>query len=108
NCLGIGQCIPPVANRRRATVFCHPVSFNFGNPALSYCRAPMNPHLLTLLVFMPLAAAFLMAFIPAAKKTLYKYVALLTGLLQLILSGGMYYLFQPNGAGVTEASSYQF
>ncbi|PPL04540.1 complex I subunit 4 family protein [Parapedobacter indicus] len=68
----------------------------------------MNPHLLTILVFMPLAAALLMSFIPATQKTLYKYVALLTGLLQLILSGGMYYLFQPNGAGVTEAHLYQF
>jgi len=68
----------------------------------------MNPHLLTLLVFMPLAAAFLMAFIPATKKALYKYVALFTGLLQLIVSGGMYYLFRPNGAGITEAHSYQF
>jgi proton-translocating NADH-quinone oxidoreductase, chain M len=68
----------------------------------------MNPHLLTLLIFIPLAAALLMAFIPAGKKAIYKYVALFTGILQLILSGGMYYLFHPKGAGITDERLYQF
>jgi len=68
----------------------------------------MNPHLLTLLIFLPLAAVLLIAFIPAAKKNTYRYIALFTGFLQLILSGGMYYLFHPKGAGVTDARLYQF
>ena len=68
----------------------------------------MNPHLLTILIFLPLAAALLMGLLPATNKTSYKYIALATGIIQLILSGCMYQLFPSNGAGVTEASLYQY
>lgn len=68
----------------------------------------MNPHLLTILIFMPLAAATVMLLIPSAKRAAYKYIATITGTLQLVLSGGMYYLFHPKGAGVTEGRLYQF
>src|SRR5690606_6454784 len=81
-CMGARQRIPASSNRARATLLYYVIFANFGNPALSYRRSPMNPHLLTLLIFIPLAAALLMAFIPAGKKAIYKYVALFTGILQ--------------------------
>ena len=68
----------------------------------------MNPHLLTILIFLPLVAAAAMCVIPAGKRAAYKYIALATGMLQLILSGGMYYLFHPKGAGISEERLYQF
>ncbi|SKB57299.1 NADH-quinone oxidoreductase subunit M [Parapedobacter luteus] len=68
----------------------------------------MNPHLLTILIFLPLAAAMLMMLVPSTKKTVYKYIALITGLLQLLLSGAMYWLFHPKGSGITEERLYQF
>lgn len=68
----------------------------------------MNLHLLSILIFLPLAAAILILLIPAAWRTAYKYIALITGFLQLILSGGMYYLFHPKGAGITNERLYQF
>ncbi len=68
----------------------------------------MNPHLLTILIFTPLAAALLMLLVPATKKAAYKYIAISVGILQLVLSGGMYYLFHPKGAGITQARLYQF
>lgn len=68
----------------------------------------MNPHLLTILIFMPLAAAAVMFVVPSGKKAAFKYIALVTGILQLVLSGGMYYLFHPKGAGITDERLYQF
>ncbi|SEK69033.1 complex I subunit 4 family protein [Parapedobacter koreensis] len=68
----------------------------------------MNPHLLTILIFLPLAAATSMLLVPSAKKAAYKYMALTTGLLQLVLSGAMYHLFHPKGAGITDERLYQF
>lgn len=68
----------------------------------------MNPHLLTILIFLPLAAAALMSLLPSGKGNTYRYIALATGVLQLLLSGGMYYLFHPEGAGITDERLYQF
>ncbi len=68
----------------------------------------MNPHLLSILIFLPLVAAALMLLAPSSKKNLYKYIALVTGVLQLLLSGAMYWLFHPKGAGITEKRLYQF
>jgi NADH-quinone oxidoreductase subunit M len=68
----------------------------------------MNPHLLTILIFMPLVAAAVMFIVPSGKKAAFKYIALVTGILQLVLSGGMYYLFHPKGAGITDERLYQF
>ena len=68
----------------------------------------MNPHLLSILIFMPLVAATLMLLVPSNRKNAYKYIALITGVLQLLLSGAMYWLFHPKGAGITEERLYQF
>jgi len=68
----------------------------------------MIPYLLTLVIFIPLAAALLMAFVPAGKTGVFKYVALLTGILQLIVSAAMYGLFDGHGAGITDEQGYQF
>ncbi|MFC3196792.1 NuoM family protein [Parapedobacter deserti] len=68
----------------------------------------MNPHLLTILIFLPLVAAALMVLAPNALKSICKYIALATGLLQLVLSGAMYCLFHPKGSGINEERLYQF
>ena len=68
----------------------------------------MNPHLLSILIFLPLLAAVVMLLIPTTQKAAYKYIALVTGGLQLLLSGYMYYRFHPKGAGITEERLYQF
>ena len=70
----------------------------------------MNPHLLTILIFIPLAAAAVMFIVPSSKRTAYRYIALITGILQLVLSGVMYYLFHPpaGGAAITDDRLYQF
>src|SRR5690606_36235212 len=68
----------------------------------------MNPHLLTILIYLRLVAAAVMFVVPAGKRAAYKYIALATSLLQLVLSGGMYYLFHPKGAGITQERLYQF
>ncbi|WP_257669164.1 complex I subunit 4 family protein [Parapedobacter tibetensis] len=65
-------------------------------------------HLLSILIFMPLVAALLMFLVPSSKKGVYKYIALLIGALQLLLSGGMYHLFHVKGAGITQERLYQF
>ncbi|MGK6353090.1 complex I subunit 4 family protein [Parapedobacter sp. DT-150] len=65
-------------------------------------------NLLTILIFLPLAAAALMFLVPSAKKASYKYLALVTGILQLVLSGALYYLFRPEEAGITDEKQYQF
>jgi len=68
----------------------------------------MNPHLLTILIFMPLAAAVVMFFVPSTKRAAFRSIALATGIVQLIWSGAMYCLFHPKGAGITEGRLYQF
>ncbi|SFC53042.1 NADH-quinone oxidoreductase subunit M [Parapedobacter composti] len=70
----------------------------------------MNTHLLTLLIFTPLAAAALMSLVPSRGKGLHKYIALATGILQLVLSGAMYYLYRPTEAehGIADEQLYQF
>ncbi|WP_262245550.1 complex I subunit 4 family protein [Parapedobacter soli] len=68
----------------------------------------MNPHLLTILIFLPLLAAAVMLTVPARRQSAYRYIALVTGLFQLVLSGGMYYLFHPKGAGISQERLYQF
>ena len=68
----------------------------------------MNPHLLSSLIFMPLLAAAAILLIPAAQKAAYKYIALITGVLQLVLSGYMYGRFNPKGSGITAERLYQF
>jgi len=68
----------------------------------------MNLHLLSILIFLPLLAAMLILVIPTAWRACYKYIALVASALQLIVAGGMYYLFHPKGAGITEARLYQF
>ncbi len=68
----------------------------------------MNLHLLSILIFLPLLAAVLILVIPTAWRACYKYIALVASALQLVLAGGMYYLFHPKGAGVTNARLYQF
>lgn len=68
----------------------------------------MNFHLLSILIFLPLIAAVLILLIPSRARASYKYIALFTGVFQLALSGGMYYLFHPKGAGITQERLYQF
>lgn len=68
----------------------------------------MNLHLLSILIFLPLLAAVLILVIPTAWRACYKYIALVASALQLVLAGGMYYLFNAKGAGITEARLYQF
>ncbi len=68
----------------------------------------MNLHLLSILIFLPLLAAALILVIPTVWRACYKYIALIASILQLVLAGGMYYLFHPKGAGITEARLYQF
>lgn len=68
----------------------------------------MNLHLLSILIFLPLLAAVLILAIPTAWRACYKYIALVASALQLVLAGGMYYLFHPKGAGVADARLYQF
>src|SRR3546814_19390336 len=68
----------------------------------------MNPHLLTILIFLPLFAAAVMLVVPASKRAAYKYIALITGVLELILSGGMYKLFNQIGEGITQERHYLF
>lgn len=68
----------------------------------------MNLHLLSILIFLPLLAAVLILILPKAWRTSYKFIALIASALQLVLAGGMYYLFHPKGAGITDAKLYQF
>lgn len=68
----------------------------------------MNLHLLSILIFLPLLASVTILIIPSVWRACYKYIALVTSSLQLILAGGMYYLFHPKGAGISEARLYQF
>ena len=68
----------------------------------------MNPHLLSILIFLPLAAAAVMFAVPAGRRNAYKYIALTVGVVQLLLSGGLYYLFHPKGAGISQERLYQF
>ncbi len=68
----------------------------------------MNLHLLSILIFLPLLAAVLILITPRAWRASYKYIALATSTLQLIIAGGMYYLFHPKGAGITDIRLYQF
>jgi len=68
----------------------------------------MNPHLLTILIFLPLAAAALMGMIPSGRAAYQKHIALATALLQLVLSGVMYGSYQPAGASFSDERAYRF
>jgi NADH-quinone oxidoreductase subunit M len=64
--------------------------------------------LLSILIFLPLLSAALILLLPKHWRNSYKYIALITTILQLILSAGMYQLFHVKGAGISVERLYQF
>lgn len=55
----------------------------------------MNEHLLSLIIFIPLAAAFILLFVPNQQKKLFRQVTVFTCALQLLIAGVIYYQFEP-------------
>ncbi|MEO1053804.1 MAG: NADH-quinone oxidoreductase subunit M [Bacteroidota bacterium] len=71
----------------------------------------MNQYLLSLLIFIPLLAAAIVVLLPKRLETLYKYVALVASLLQVVLGITLYGGFQAgkgSPVGINDESAFQF
>ena len=68
----------------------------------------LNDHLLSILIFLPLTAAVVIALLPQAAKKLYKYIALFVGIVQFVLAGVIYFGFNHSLPGVNEIDSFQY
>ncbi len=64
--------------------------------------------LLSLLIFLPLAATVLILLLPKSLKSSFKYIALGFTVLQLLLSFYMYTQFDGSATGIDQVSGYQF
>jgi NADH-quinone oxidoreductase subunit M len=64
--------------------------------------------LLSICIFLPILSAILILLLPQRWKASYKYIALVTTGLQLLLCAGMYHLFHVKGAGIDQERLYQF
>ncbi len=64
--------------------------------------------LLSLLIFLPLTALFLILLLPKALQSSYRYIALGFTLLQFILAGYMYSQFDGGATGINQVSGYRF
>jgi NADH-quinone oxidoreductase subunit M len=68
----------------------------------------MTQHLLSLLIFLPLAASVFLLFIPEEKVTYFKTTTLTVNLIQLILAICLFFNFNPLLNGVNEQKGFQF
>lgn len=64
--------------------------------------------LLSLLIFLPLAATALILMLPANLRNSYKYIALVITLAQLVLAGSLYLQFDQSATGINTTEGYQF
>ncbi|TZF81895.1 NADH-quinone oxidoreductase subunit M [Pedobacter sp. BS3] len=64
--------------------------------------------ILSVLTFLPLLSALLIVLLPTAWQQRYKYITLLTTLVQVIISIYIYLNFADNQAGVTREQGFQF
>lgn len=64
--------------------------------------------LLSLLIFLPLIATFFILLLPKTQSTWYKIIALAFTIVQLALSGWMYFQFDNSQIGVNEESAFQY
>jgi NADH-quinone oxidoreductase subunit M len=67
-------------------------------------------HILTLLIFTPLLFGVVLLLLPVSLRNSYKYIALAATLVQLFLSGWMYFHFQTGASftGINHEAQYQF
>ncbi|RYE19230.1 MAG: NADH-quinone oxidoreductase subunit M, partial [Sphingobacteriaceae bacterium] len=67
-------------------------------------------HILTLLIFIPVLFGILLLLLPASVRNSYKYIALAATLIQLVLSGWLYFNFKTGTSfsGINHESQYQF
>ncbi len=67
-------------------------------------------HILSLLIFTPLLFGVLLLLLPVSLRNSFKYLALAATLVQVILSGWLYFHFQTGAsfAGINHAGQYQF
>ena len=64
-------------------------------------------NLLSILIFLPLAVGLLILVLPASLQQRYKYCTLLVTLIQMVISGFIYFEFNPSAAGVHHESQFQ-
>ncbi len=64
-------------------------------------------NLLSVLVFLPLFAGLVVLVLPSELRSRYKYIALTTTILQLVISAGIWYQFIPSPEKVGAVSSFQ-
>ncbi len=67
-------------------------------------------HILTLLIFTPLLFGVILLLLPVSLRNSFKYVALAATLVQVVLSGWLYFHFQTGASfsGINHAEQYQF
>ncbi|MGI4806280.1 MAG: complex I subunit 4 family protein [Janthinobacterium lividum] len=67
-------------------------------------------HILTLLIFTPILFGILLLLLPNSMRNSFKYLALAATIVQLVLSGWLYFHFQTGASfsGVNHAEQYQF
>ena len=67
-------------------------------------------HILTLLIFIPVLFGVLLLLLPASVRDSYKYLALAATIIQLVLSGWLYFHFQTGASfsGINHVNQYQF
>ncbi len=63
---------------------------------------------LTILIFLPVLSALLVLVLPAAYRKSYRYITLLTALVQLVLGAWLYQGFSAEAAGVNRVEGFQF
>ena len=68
----------------------------------------LNDHLLSILIFLPLIAAIVIALLPQSARHVNKYIALLVGIVQVALAGALYFGFNYSLTGVNEVNSFQY
>lgn len=68
----------------------------------------LNNHLLSILVFLPLSAAIVIAILPGTVKRASKYIALGVGCIQLMLAVILYLGYNSSFGGINKISDFQF
>ncbi|MDH5474831.1 MAG: NADH-quinone oxidoreductase subunit M [Cyclobacteriaceae bacterium] len=68
----------------------------------------MNSSLLSVLIFIPLIGTLLVLFVPSSQKVMYKYIALVVSLLQMIVVSVLYNNFDTQRIGNNTLESFQF
>jgi len=64
--------------------------------------------LLSVFIFLPLLAALLMLALPTSRKGAYRYIALVSTVLQFLLAGWLYVRFDPALPGIDSVDGFQF